>query len=418
VTTAHASVPTSIFSRATSGARGQLVVAALAAAFVSALIAHIANVLTYFIANGLTSGWLEEASNYFFFNTLLGFLFLAILGLFGIYRWWITALLGGILAGAIGAFLGTIQIALSAGGSISTDLFGTVLGSLGSLNLILVSGFGIAAATAGSAMFYWVQTLGARGRYSRNVVIVRVPAQNLAEGAVTHIERTPVDLELAEQQWAGYVTAFEAAGWTVVEADAKPDLADSVFIEDAVVIVDEIAIITNPGAEHRKAEIEGLDLTISKLGLEPRWITGEGTLDGGDVLKVGKTIYVGRGGRTNGEGIRQFREIVTPLEYTVIAVPVTRALHLKSAVTALPDGTVIGYLPLVDDPNLFERFRAIPEAEGTAVVVLDAGTVLMSSTAVQTIALLEDLGYVVIPVDISEFEKLEGCVTCLSVRVR
>jgi dimethylargininase len=101
-----------------------------------------------------------------------------------------------------------------------------------------------------------------------------------------------------------------------------------------------------------------------------------------------------------------------------VAVPTTKALHLKTAVTALPDGTVIGYLPLVDDPSIFDRFLAVPEAHGTAVVVLDAGTVLMSSAAPQSAALFENLGYTVITVGISEFEKLEGCVTCLSVRVR
>jgi dimethylargininase len=109
---------------------------------------------------------------------------------------------------------------------------------------------------------------------------------------------------------------------------------------------------------------------------------------------------------------------VAPLGYTVVGVPVTKALHLKTAVTALPDGTVIGYEPIVDEPRLFERFLPVPEAHGTAVVVLDEETVLMSASAPQSIALIEDLGYTVVPVEISEFEKLEGCVTCLSIRVR
>ena len=102
----------------------------------------------------------------------------------------------------------------------------------------------------------------------------------------------------------------------------------------------------------------------------------------------------------------------------MVAVPVTKALHLKSAVTALPDGTVIGYAPLVDDPSVFGRDLAVPEAEGVAVVVLADDTVLMSSAAPKSAALIADLGYRVLTADISEFEKLEGCVTCLSVRVR
>jgi dimethylargininase len=99
-------------------------------------------------------------------------------------------------------------------------------------------------------------------------------------------------------------------------------------------------------------------------------------------------------------------------------VPVTKALHLKTAVTALPDGTVIGYEPLVDNVTIFDRFLPVPEAHGTAVVVLSDDTVLMSSSAPQSVALVQDLGYKVVQVDVSEFEKLEGCVTCLSVRIR
>jgi dimethylargininase len=109
---------------------------------------------------------------------------------------------------------------------------------------------------------------------------------------------------------------------------------------------------------------------------------------------------------------------VSSLGYTVVAVPLTKVLHLKSAVTALPDGTVIGYLPLVDDPKIFDRFLSVPEEGGAHVVKLTDDTVLMAASAPQTAELIENLGYRVISVDISEYEKLEGCVTCLSVRVR
>jgi dimethylargininase len=157
---------------------------------------------------------------------------------------------------------------------------------------------------------------------------------------------------------------------------------------------------------------------VRSLKLKVTRIELPGTLDGGDVLKVGKTVYVGRGGRTNAEGVRQLRGIVAPLGYTVVAVPVTMALHLKSSVTALPDGTVIGYLPVVDQPTLFERFLAVPEIGGLGVVALSNDTVLMAASAPRSAEMIADLGYRVITVDISEFEKLEGSVTCLSVRVR
>jgi dimethylargininase len=178
------------------------------------------------------------------------------------------------------------------------------------------------------------------------------------------------------------------------------------------------AVITSPGAQTRRDEIVAVERTVRELVSTVARIELPGTLDGGDVLKVGTTVYVGRGGRTNAEGIRQLRAIVSAWGYTLVAVPVTKVLHLKSAVTALPDGTVIGYLPLVDDVSIFDRFLAVPEETGVAVLILSDDTVLMAASAPKSIALIQELGYHVVAVDISEFEKLEGCVTCLSVRVR
>ena len=147
-------------------------------------------------------------------------------------------------------------------------------------------------------------------------------------------------------------------------------------------------------------------------------IAAPGTLDGGDVLKVGDTVYVGRGRTHERRGhppAAGHRRAARP---TVVAVPLTKVLHLKSAVTALPDGTVIGYLPLVDDPLIFDRFLAVPEESGAHVVLLGEGRLLMAADAPRSAELFTDLGYDPVPVDISEFQKLEGCVTCLSVRLR
>jgi len=166
------------------------------------------------------------------------------------------------------------------------------------------------------------------------------------------------------------------------------------------------------------AEIVAVEGVVRSLGYSMNAITAPGTLDGGDVLKVGNTVYVGRGGRTNAEGVRQLRHILEPLGATVVAVPLDRVLHLKSAVTALPDGTIIGYPPLVDDPSVFAQFRAMPEESGAHVVLLGGDTLLVAASAPKTAELLSELGYEPLPVDISEFEKLEGCVTCLSVRLR
>jgi dimethylargininase len=248
--------------------------------------------------------------------------------------------------------------------------------------------------------------------------LVRRPGPRLAEGLVTHIDRVPVDEVQAHTQWEVYVAAMEAYGWETIEVPAADDCPDAVFVEDAVVMWRNIAVITRPGADSRKPEVIEVEKVLAGLGCSLNRIEAPGTLDGGDVLKVGDTVYVGRGGRTNGEGIRQLRAILTPLGASVVAVPISKVLHLKSAVTALPDGTVIGYPPLVDDPAIFPRFVPVPEESGAHVVDLGGGRLLMASDAPQSATLFTELGYEPVAIDIGEFEKLEGCVTCLSVRLR
>jgi dimethylargininase len=247
--------------------------------------------------------------------------------------------------------------------------------------------------------------------------LIRRPGPRLADGLVTHIERTPVDVGLAQAQWQGYVEAMSAGGWDLVEVPPADDCPDAVFVEDTVVMFDDLAVITRPGADARKPETAAVEKVLEPLGCSTNRIHAPGTLDGGDVLKVGRTAYVGRGGRTNGEGIRQLRAIVEPQGWTVVAVPMRSVLHLKSAVTALPDGTVVGYLPLVDEPTLFERFLPVPDESGAHVVLLGGGRLLMAADCPETARLYADLGYEPVTVDISEFQKLEGCVTCLSVRL-
>jgi dimethylargininase len=136
------------------------------------------------------------------------------------------------------------------------------------------------------------------------------------------------------------------------------------------------------------------------------------------VLRAGGTAYVGLGGRTNGVGIQQLANHLREFGVRVQAVPVERALHLKSACTALPDGTVVGWGPVVDDKEAFPRYEDVPEEPGAHVVLLADDHLLMATRAPRTAASYRDRGYRVTEVDVSEFEKLEGCVTCLSVRIR
>ncbi|WP_167052217.1 dimethylargininase [Salinibacterium sp. ZJ77] len=249
-------------------------------------------------------------------------------------------------------------------------------------------------------------------------LLVRRPSPRLADGELTHLDRQSVDPELAERQWEAYVAVFATRGWEIIEVAAADEHPDGVFVEDAVVMFGSLAVLTSPGAESRRGEIASVEAALAGLGLEVARIELPGRLDGGDVLKVDATVYVGRSSRTNDEGIRQLVELVSPRGCEVVPVPVSRVLHLKSGVTALPDGTVIGFEPLVDDPSLFPAFLAVPEETGTAVVVLDDRTVLISAAAPQTAELLAARGLDVVTAPVSEFEKLEGCVTCLSVRVR
>jgi dimethylargininase len=244
--------------------------------------------------------------------------------------------------------------------------------------------------------------------------VVRLPGSRLAEGIVTHISRAAVDVNLARRQHAAYVAALEASGWAVKHAPEAEDCPDSVFVEDTVVVCDDLAVLTRPGAPRRRAEVDGVAPVMTSLGLRTARIEAPGTLDGGDVLQAGTTVYVGRGGRTNGEGIRQLRGLLAPLGRTVTGVPLGEVLHLKSAVTALPDGTFL-LLPDLVPAGLFPAVRPVTEESGCRVVPLGGDRVLIAASAPRTAASLEDLGFTPVVVDISEFEKLEGCVTCLSV---
>jgi dimethylargininase len=240
----------------------------------------------------------------------------------------------------------------------------------------------------------------------------------LPEGLVSHRVRSTVDVDLALRQWEEYVDALQTEGWERIEVAPADDCPDAVFVEDTVVVYGDLAVICRPGADERKPETAGTETTLSSLGYRIERIEPPGTLDGGDVLKHAGSVWVGLSGRTNAAGIEQLAAFLRPLGASVSAVPVARVLHLKSAVTALPDGTVVGFDPLVDDRAVWSSFLEVPEEAGAHVVVLDESSVLMSAAAPATRALFESRGLRVVAVDISEYEKLEGCVTCLSVRLR
>ena len=250
------------------------------------------------------------------------------------------------------------------------------------------------------------------------LALVRRPGPLLADGLVTHQERVPVDIDLAMSQWSAYVETLRETGWDISEVDPADDCPDAVFIEDAIVVFDDLAVVTRPGAPARRSETAGAEDAARRLGLDIYRIKAPGTLDGGDVLKVDRIAYVGVGGRTTLHAVNQLEAVLSSRGWIVRPVSVRQVLHLKSAVTGLPDGTIIGYPDYVDEVAGYGRFMAMPEPEGAHVVLLGDDRLLMSSSAPDSAVRLAMMGYRPVHVDISEFEKLEGCVTCLSVRIR
>ncbi|MDN4641180.1 arginine deiminase family protein [Agreia sp. PsM10] len=398
--------------------RPRPLIASAVAALLVAAITHLATMLSFFVGNDPQSIVLLQINNFFVPSTLVLLVLVFVFALATRLWRWYTAAIAGLVSGAIAAVVGTGIQTLVQGNALDGPVIAYILSTLGNINLIFVLTATVATATLGRRVYGALSHSEVPPRSVAGTVLVRRPSDNLAEGIVTHLERTEVDSDLADTQWESYVAALIGAGWKPVEVERATDLADSVFVEDSVVMFGRLAVLASPAAPTRVAEIDGVEKSVRSLGLDVTRIVQPGTLDGGDVLKIEKRVYVGRGGRTNAEGIRQLRHILSPLAYTVIAVPISKVLHLKSAVTALPDGTVIGYPPVVDDPKIFDRFLAVPEEAGAHVVILSDDTVLMSSAAPESAQLIESLGYRVIAVDISEFEKLEACVTCLSVRVR
>ena len=388
--------------------------ASIATGLAIALAAHLATVFLFFATNGSAATNLGPISNFFLPSTIVVFLVSAVAASVGALRTWYWSVVAGLIAGLIGAFAGTVYGNLASGTAWSADVAAAVVATLAGTNLPFIVSVVVVTVTVGRRV--WA-LFARRSGGSKPIALIRQPATVLAQGEVTFIDRVAIDPDLADTQWDAYVTALEANGFETFEVASANDLPDSVFVEDAVLVCGGTAIVTSPGAESRRAETDGAREAVAELGLVVREITLPGTLDGGDVLEVGSTVYVGSSRRTNAEGIRQLRAILVPLGFSVVAVPVTKVLHLKSAVTALPDGTVVGFAKHVDNPAIFERFLALPEP-GAAVVILGPGTVLMASSVPKSITLVESLGYTVVTVDISEFEKLEGCVTCLSVRIR
>lgn len=250
------------------------------------------------------------------------------------------------------------------------------------------------------------------------VALVRNVGVRIGECELSHLPRRPIDVARAREQHEAYVTALARAGWTVRVLPDLPDRPDAVFVEDCAVVVEEVAVVARPGAESRQAETETVAAELR------RWrpvleIGAPATLDGGDVLRLGRRLWVGRTARSSAEGIRALREGLEPWGYEVRGVDVRGALHLKTVATAVGDRMIVAD-PRHVDPDVFdaEVVFTIEDDEPGSANVLDLGSVvLVPESAPRLARRLTEAGFGVETVPQDELAKAEAGLTCCSILI-
>lgn len=249
----------------------------------------------------------------------------------------------------------------------------------------------------------------------RRIAITRKPARSLSDCEITHIERRPIDYEKALEQHDAYETSLKNLGCEVLSLPVREDFPDSCFVEDAAVVFEEFAVLMRPAAESRRREVEFIEPVLKEL-MPIKNLPLGGTIDGGDVLKIGRTVFVGLSTRSNRIGAESLEKVLGPCGYLVKRVEVKGSLHLKTAVTYLGKGTVL-INPKWVDVSEFSSYRQVfvdeeePFGANTTKV---RDTLICSRNAPRTNERLEQEGFRCESVDISEFEKAEAGVSCLS----
>ena len=246
--------------------------------------------------------------------------------------------------------------------------------------------------------------------------ITRGVSASLASGELTFRDRTPIDIALAHRQHESYEAALIKLGVRIDHLPPEDAYPDAVFVEDVALVLDEIAIITAPGAASRIGEAESMARAVGKYR-PVKHLSAPATLDGGDVVRIGKTLYVGLSSRTNQLGIDQLGALLSPLGYTVLGVEVEGALHLKTACTYAGRGILLAN-PEWAATNIFRDVEVFPvdaeEPWGGSVLAINDSLVIAASFP-RTRAKLEARGLTVVAVDLSELQKAEGGPTCLSI---
>jgi dimethylargininase len=245
--------------------------------------------------------------------------------------------------------------------------------------------------------------------------ITRAVSPAIVNCELSFIDRQPIDLAVAQDQHHAYEKLLGKLGARVISLPAEPDLPDSMFVEDPAIVLDELAVIFPLGTETRRREGSSLAEALSPFR-KLEYISLPGTLEGGDVLRIGQKLFVGLTRRSNAEGIRQLAAILAPHNYEVIAVPVTGCLHLKSAVTHLGRNTLLANRAWFDAAPLagFEWVDVDPAEPHAANALALAGTIIFPASFPRTRARIEARGFSVTPLDISELQKAESGLTCSS----
>lgn len=248
------------------------------------------------------------------------------------------------------------------------------------------------------------------------VALTRQISPSFDDCELTYLSREKIDIAKAIEQQKAYEKCLSELGLRVVSLPPEPDLPDAVFVEDTAVVVDEVAVITRMGAVSRRPEVESIAAVLEKY--RPlKFIDGGGTLEGGDVVRAGRTLFVGVSTRTNLEGINQLRNFLEPYDYEVIPVEVHGCLHLKTGCTYLGQNTVIINRLWVDAEPFkgFEMIIAPPHEQWASNVLVIGDDALAPACCPQTAVMVRSVGLKVHAIDASELEKAEGSMTCMSV---
>ncbi len=247
------------------------------------------------------------------------------------------------------------------------------------------------------------------------IAITRDVSSRFNECEITHIDRAPIDVRAACVEHHEYVKALKQLGCQVVELPEEPDLPDSVFVEDTAFILDEVAVITRPGADSRKPETESITQALSPY--RPLiHVTDPATVDGGDVLVLGKNIFIGISTRSNDASVRQIQELLDKYGYKVTGVEMHDCLHLKTAVTKVDEKTLLINPNWVDTFHFkdFDWIEVDPSEPFAANCLPVEGAIIYPTAFPKTQQRLEQKGYKMVTVNVAELAKAEGAVTCCS----